>query len=278
MLMLASPPRDGAYPIESWLSRLDSSLPYANKVGGLLAGSTSLWTGNTEHDGGAAGLMLSNGIDLDVLVCQGALPVGPSFEITSCDGNLVRSLDGMTVGEALGPTIKSLNKDGGGNIMAGISVPTTSKGGGGGGGARRQAVWPPHVVRAILGYSEPQSVLALGASPELLSAPNARLQLHVFSADNARAEVLAAAGALAQRETDEAAVLGQAEGGMMVSCLGRGPSLYSEVDVETQALDKVLGRRCEMTGFFAGGEIGPVGSRTFVHTYTTILAMLREKR
>ena len=31
-----------------------------------------------------------------------------------------------------------------------------------------------------------------------------------------------------------------------------------------------------LTGFLAGGEIGPVGSRTFVHTYTTTIGLLRE--
>ena len=286
MLMLASPPRDGAFPIENWLSRLDSSLPYANKVGGLLAGSTSLWTGTTEHDGGAAGLMLSNGLELDVLVCQGALPVGPSFAITEADGNLVRSLDGKPVGETLGPIIEQLNKEGrgGSSIMAGISVPTASKGGdrGGGGGAAprgRPTLWPPHIVRAILGYSEAHSALVLGASPELLVAPNARLQLHVFSAENAKAEVVAAAGALAAREAQEAACAEQeVHGGLMVSCLGRGPSLYGELDVETHALSAAMGRPLELAGLFAGGEIGPVGERTFVHTYTSILAMPRERR
>ena len=30
-----------------------------------------------------------------------------------------------------------------------------------------------------------------------------------------------------------------------------------------------------LAGWFAGGEIGPVGQRTFLHTYTTSLALLR---
>ena len=32
-----------------------------------------------------------------------------------------------------------------------------------------------------------------------------------------------------------------------------------------------------LAGWFAGGEIGPVGHRTFVHTYTAALALIREQ-
>ena len=63
-------------------------------------------------------------------------------------------------------------------------------------------------------------------------------------------------------------------GGLLVSCLGRGEGLYGVAGVETAALRAALGP-VELGGFFAGGEIGPVGSRTFVHTYTTTIAMLR---
>jgi len=60
----------------------------------------------------------------------------------------------------------------------------------------------------------------------------------------------------------------------MVSCLGRGEALYGESGVETSALKAAFGQDIALAGFFAGGEIGPVGSRTFVHTYATTLGIL----
>ncbi len=117
-----------------------------------------------------------------------------------------------------------------------------------------------------MGYNKDHSFLAIGASPDLLEAA-ARLQLHAFSEENARQELRASAAALAER--------GPLSGGLMVPCLGRGAGLYGEHDVEINELTRALGPLA-LTGFLAGGEIGPVGSRTFVHTYTTTIGLLRE--
>ena len=64
----------------------------------------------------------------------------------------------------------------------------------------------------------PRQVLAVGVTPELLREPGARLQLHAFSARNARAELAQKAGVLAARA-------GGGGGGLMMSCLGRGEAL-----------------------------------------------------
>lgn len=131
---------------------------------------------------------------------------------------------------------------------------------------------PGFVVRQVLGYFPQQSALALGASPELLQAPGARLQLHSFSAANARQEMQMRAAALSAAT---AATGSSAAGGLLVSCLGRGEALYGERGVETGLLRGELGHDLPLAGFFAGGEVGPVGQRTFVHTYTCTAAILR---
>ena len=51
MLLLAAPPTDGKFAMEKWLQRLDSTLPYSQKVGGITAGDTRLFVGEKEHDG-----------------------------------------------------------------------------------------------------------------------------------------------------------------------------------------------------------------------------------
>lgn len=269
MLLVAAPPRDGAFPLERWLGMLDVALPWAAKVGGLTAGSSGLFMGNTRHDGGAVGLALQ-GVDLEARSFQGAVPIGPAALITACDGNLVRELDGRPVDAVLGETIARVAQDAsGGNLMCGISVPTRAAALAGGGACTSDEGAHEYVVRAMLGYSKAQSILAVGASPELLSASGARLQLHQFSADAARAEMRAGATTLKGEGTC---------GGFMVSCLGRGEPLYGEAGVETAELKAALGDSAALAGFFAGGEVGPVGARTFVHTYTTTIGLLRDKQ
>ena len=325
LLMLASPPAEGHFAIEHWLSRLDTALPWARKVGGVTVGDSRLFVGETQHDGGAVGLALT-GVEVDTLVCHGALPFGPSFEITAATGAMVRELDGRPVGEVIGPLLQevaaaqgaaaAVGGSGGGRvvataasdgngatapaaaaaassllenvgIMAGITVPdrpavAAAGAGNGGNGAglsssssaatpsSPSSSSPSVVLRAITHYSEPSSVLGVGVCPEVLCAPGARLQLHTFSAANAREELTASAEALARRSTSA--------GGLMVSCLGRGEALYGEPGVETRALSLAMRRPLALAGMFCGGQIAPVGSRTFFHTYTTTVAMLGARR
>ena len=82
-------------------------------------------------------------------------------------------------------------------------------------------------------------------------------------------------------------------GAMLVSCLGRGRYLYGQTGVETAAFADALGQDLWKTksgkqqdtltqglpiaGFFAGGEIGPVGYRSYTHSYTSSLAVFRPR-
>jgi len=40
-------------------------------------------------------------------------------------------------------------------------------------------------------------------------------------------------------------------------------------------IGNALGEQVPVTGFFCGGEIGPIGSANFVHGYTASLAVFR---
>ena len=270
LMLIAAPPRDRAFPLERWLGMMDVALPWAKKVGGLTAGGHStLFVGAKEHDGGAVGLALEN-IGFEARSFQGAVPVGPSYEITASDGNLIHALDGKPVGETFGESLEELSSSlEDGSLMCGVSVPSRAaavrdgKSGEAGGGIGHE-----YVVRQLLGYSKEHSVLAVGASPDLLEAAGARFQWHSFSAEAARAEMAAGARTLQH--------LG-CRGGLMVSCLGRGEALYHEPGVETAAMHAELGPEIALAGLFAGGEVGPVGDRTFVHTYTTTVGLLRER-
>ena len=108
------------------------------------------------------------------------------------------------------------------------------------------------------------SALAIGAAPDLLAAEDVAIQLHAFGPQAAKREL-----------EDAAARLKGGAGGLIVPCVGRGPALYGEADVESRALAAALGRELELAGFFANGEIGPVGARTFVHTFSTVVGLLR---
>ena len=178
--------------------------------------------------------------------------------ITRADGNIVRELDGGPVAAALDPVLQDFMLDEPGNLMVGVEVPTAAAAEGGPVVEEDR----PYVVRQLLGFDRESSALAIGAAPDLVRE-GVRIRLHAFSASNARNELANAAERLG----------GAAGGGLMVPCVGRGPALYGAEGVESEA----LGPSLELAGFFANGEIGPVGGRTFVHTFSTSVGLLRRR-
>ena len=54
-------------------------------------------------------------------------------------------------------------------------------------------------------------------------------------------------------------------------------SLFPEPDHDAAAVSRALGSD-SVAGFFAAGEIGPVGGRAFVHGYTATLAVFLESQ
>jgi len=62
---------------------------------------------------------------------------------------------------------------------------------------------------------------------------------------------------------------------VVISCGARGLQLYGSEGVESKALRQAWGRHVPTAGFFAGGEIGPVGSKTYMHGFTTSCLLVR---
>ena len=66
-------------------------------------------------------------------------------------------------------------------------------------------------------------------------------------------------------------------GALMISCLGRGNVLHGTNGVEPAILKREWGMTVPLAGFFATAEIGPVGYRSYTHSYTTALALFRPR-
>jgi len=96
-----------------------------------------------------------------------------------------------------------------------------------------------------------------------------QLQLNCYSQETAIEDLEARA------EHDVALHEGPPDASLLVMCGARGEQLYSNEGVESDVLRKVWGQNVPTVGFFAGGEIGPVGLKTYLHGYTTCCLMVR---
>ncbi len=63
---------------------------------------------------------------------------------------------------------------------------------------------------------------------------------------------------------------------LLFTCNGRGQRLFKEPNHDIGIIRERLGE-VPIAGFFAAGEIGPVGDQSFLHGHTASLAIFRAK-
>jgi small ligand-binding sensory domain FIST len=90
------------------------------------------------------------------------------------------------------------------------------------------------------------------------------VQFHVRDAQTADEDLR---GLLAQDRTGAPIA-----GALIFSCNGRGTRLFSSPNHDVMALHETLGH-VPAAGFFAMGEIGPIGGKNFLHGFTASIAL-----
>ena len=144
-------------------------------------------------------------------------------------------------------------------------------------------LWGPHFSRNAGNYLYVNQAflrwtgaIQLDVGPELLQV-GTRVQLHAYGRSAAIDDMEAHVAQLVKIHRANGV---QPFGQLMVTCLGRGEQLYGDEGVETATLaDAWLPNEILIptAGFFAGSEIGPVGYRSYTHSYVTSLALFRPR-
>jgi small ligand-binding sensory domain FIST len=97
------------------------------------------------------------------------------------------------------------------------------------------------------------------------------VQFHVRDAESADED-------LRRTLAREAAALGgrRAAGALLFTCTGRGARMFGAPDHDAGLLAQTLGQ-VPVAGFFCDGELGPVGGRNFLHTFTASIALFPDQ-
>jgi small ligand-binding sensory domain FIST len=119
------------------------------------------------------------------------------------------------------------------------------------------------LIRGLVGADAESGAVAVGGEVEVGQA----VQFHVRDADSADED-------LRRTLKREAAALGARPpaGALLFTCNGRGSRLFPGPDHDAGLLAETLGQ-IPVAGFFCAGEIGPVGGRNFLHTFTASTAL-----
>lgn len=253
-------------PTESLLSGLDYAYPDSPKVGGLVSGGPSpgtnrLFLGDEIHGGGSVGVALTGDILVDTVVAQGCRPIGELFTVTACDANYLYELDGEPALGVVRRMFSELEEDdfalARNALFVGVLMDEFTEDPDPG----------DFLVRNVIGFDPQQGTLAVG---ERLQS-GMRLRFHVRDARTSAEDLRILLETYAEGSNSV-----PPEGALLFSCLGRGINLYREPDFDSSLLAEKVGP-VPVGGFFCNGEIGPVGTSTFLHGYTSSFAFFRPK-
>ena len=258
VLLLADPfsfPTDG---LIAQLNTREAGIPIVggNASGGQAPQDNRLIVGDQVTSDGAVAILLRGNTGIRTLVSQGCRPVGDHFVITRSDENVIYELGGKPALLQLKQIFDTLPTHEQALIQRGLHVGRVVS------EYQDQFEQGDFLVRNVLGIDPDKGSIAVAD----FLRPGQTIQFQIRDQHTADAELNQL---LAQLQNDQNFTAG---GGLLFSCNGRGTRLFSEPHHDASAVDQALGS-IPLAGFFAAGEIGPIGKENFMHGFTASLAL-----
>jgi small ligand-binding sensory domain FIST len=254
-----------SFPTDRVLDELAGLAPGVPMVGGVSSartfdGSSALFLDEEVVTGGAVGVRFE-GVEVLPCVSQGAAPVGPELTITASDRHIIHELAGVPALSKVREVVGALPADQRSLAEAGLLVGIVIEGG--------KPDYGPgdFLVRGLLGADPETGAIAVGAPVQ----PGQVIRLHARDADSADRDL--------RRSLDlTLEALGDAPpaGALCFSCNGRGRTMFGVPDHDAGLLERALAG-APAAGFFAAGEIGPVGGECFLHGFTATVAVFARR-
>lgn len=267
LLVLADP---YSFPVDAFLTRLEQALPGVPAIGGMASGAmgpgqTLFFAADGVRDCGGLVITLEGAIELIPVVSQGCRPIGKPWVITECDRNQIKKLGGKPALEVLMETLNGLARTDARQRQSmpflGLAVDST----------RTEFERGDFLARGIMALNQRDRAIAVAD----FVRRGQTVQLLVRDAESASEDLNSLiAGQSAALEGSEAVAVGA----LLFSCNGRGTRMFGRPDHDVSCVQSGRKTAVPLAGFFAAGEIGPVGRRNFLHGFTASLALLRARR
>jgi small ligand-binding sensory domain FIST len=262
MLLLGDPL---TFPIDDFLGAMNDSHAGLRVVGGMASGSggpgqTRLLLDDTLHSHGAIGVLLQGQTGVRSIVSQGCRPIGAHMIITRVGGdNVIAELGGQTplvrlqsLWKEVSPADQALMQRG---LHVGLVIDEYR------GDFRRG----DFLVRNVLGLDPQTGAIAVGDRVRV----GQTVQFHVRDAASADEDLTALL------QSDRGNHPRPPGGALLFTCNGRGTRLFPEPNHDARVLGTIAGN-VPLAGFFAQGELGPVGGRNFIHGFTASTVLFEE--
>jgi small ligand-binding sensory domain FIST len=261
LLLLGDP---FSFPTELFLAQVNGEWPGLRVIGGMAsgarrAGQCRLLHGDQAADAGAVGVLLQGPLGLRTIVSQGCRPIGRHLVITRAEDNVIYELGGRPPLEALREIWDTLTPKERRLLHQGLHVGRVLN------EYQGEFQRGDFLVRNVLAVDKETG--AMGITDRVRVGQT--VQFHVRDAETADEDLHALL------QLDLAAHTGKPAGALLFSCNGRGSRLFEEASHDARAIREETGP-VPLAGFFAAGELGPVGGQNFIHGFTASVALFEE--
>lgn len=240
-------------PADQILATMNDRFATTPVIGGLASGAVQpgdnrLVLDDKIMDAGAVGVVISGAIRVRTVVSQGCRPVGKPFVITGADRNVIQALGGKPALQQLQELFATIPPEDQKLFRQGVHVGRVVD------EMKSNFVRGDFLIRNMVGIDPESGAIAIGD----FVRRGQTIQFHVRDAASAHEDL---------RALLEGEKTNQPAGALLFSCNGRGTHLFGQPHQDAVAFQEKFGE-LPVAGFFAAGEIGPVGGKNFLHGFT----------
>jgi small ligand-binding sensory domain FIST len=245
-----------SFPADSLLERLQPEQPGVRIVGGMASGAHGPGENQVFLDGeafnaGAVGVLIDGNVRVRTVVSQGCRPIGRPMVVTKAEANMIHQLGGRPTMQQLQEVFDALDPETQKLVQSGLHVGLVIN------EYQERFDRGDFLVRNVVGVDRATGGIAIGDYVRV----GQTAQFHVRDAASADEDLRSLLSGV-ERPGEP-----HSTGALLFTCNGRGTRLFPEPHHDAQAVERALGP-VPLAGFFAQGEIGPVGGKNFLHGFT----------
>jgi small ligand-binding sensory domain FIST len=247
-----------SFPTDLLLSQLAADYPELRVLGGMASGFQQpgrnlVLVNGTVHCEGAAGLFIDGGVKVRSVVSQGCRPIGDRLVVTKVERNLVLELGGKPAMQVLEEMFIRLPTSDHDLMSKGFFLGRVIS------EYQDEYEMGDFLIRNVMGLDNERGAVVVNDYFKV----GQTVQFQVRDEESASIELRQL---LKKNEPTEV------KGGLMFTCNGRGTRLFAEPDHDAGVIKETVGE-IPLAGFFAQGEIGPVGGENHMHGYTASVVL-----
>jgi small ligand-binding sensory domain FIST len=254
------------FPPDDFLGQVNDEYPGLRVIGGMASGGREpgvhrliIGPGETGVsrvvNEGAGAVLLQGALGCRSVVSQGCRPIGKPLVITKARDNLILELGGKSALAQLQQLWQELGTRDQRLVQEGLHVGRVIN------EYQESFQRGDFLVRNVIGIDKSSGGVAI---TDRVRAGQT-VQFHVRDAATADEDLRLMLDSQAKGGS-------KPRGALLFSCNGRGTRLFDAPHHDAAAIQAALGP-VPLAGFFAQGELGPIGGQNFIHGFTASMAL-----